>query len=107
MHVVMYKLLAYIYDCMKKGEEPRARAIAHDGDMLSIPYPYWASIVKSMVDRGYVDGFVVTEAMGGDLIVNAYSPRVTLEGVEFLQENSMMAKALAFLKETKASLPFL
>lgn len=31
---------------------------------------------------------------------------MTLEGVEFLQDNSMMRRALKFLRETKSALPF-
>lgn len=35
------------------------------------------------------------------------SPYVTLEGVQFMQENSMMAKAQRFLKSSKEALPFI
>lgn len=107
MHVVVYKILAYLYSCMKKGEKPSEQHLRNDGDMLAIPYQYWAGIVKDMLNRGYVEGFKVTKAWGGDLIVNIMAPRITMEGVEFLQSNSMMAKALSFLKETKSALPFL
>ena len=31
MFVVMYKILAYLYSCMKSGEEPRMSMLAHDG----------------------------------------------------------------------------
>lgn len=40
MHVVMYKILAYLYSCMKEGMKPQLRHYAHDGDVLSIPYGY-------------------------------------------------------------------
>lgn len=107
MHVVVYKILAYLYSCMKKGEKPCERHLVHDGDVLHIPYQYWATIIKDMLDRGYVEGFVVNKAWGGDIMVGINEPRITMEGVEFLQNNSMMAKALSFLKETKSMLPFI
>jgi hypothetical protein len=37
MGVVMYKLLAYVYDCMKKGKRPSLDTMAHSGGMLEIP----------------------------------------------------------------------
>lgn len=107
MHVVAYKILAYLYSCMKKGEKPCERYLKSDGDLLSIPYQYWATIVKDMFDRGYVEGFVASGSWGGDLVVVFDNPRITMEGVEFLQGNSMMAKAVKFLKETKSALPFI
>lgn len=107
MYVVMYKILAYLYDCMKRGAKPAQSHYTHDGDLYRIPYPYWAQIMHELVEHGYVDGIVVFEDMSGDLIVDVVDPRITMEGVQFLQENSMMQKALRFLKETKSALPFI
>jgi hypothetical protein len=107
MHVVMYKILAYLYSCMKKGEQPVERHYAHDGDVLSIPYQYWASVMAELSEGGYVKGVTVIEAWGGDRIVRCPSPSITMKGVEFLQENSTMRKAANFLKETKSMLPFI
>lgn len=105
MHVVMFKILAYLYDCMKRGEEPRRSMLAHDGDMLSIPYNYWAQVLQQLVDEGLVTGIVPAHTLSGYEF--AFDrPAVTLKGVQFLQENSMMRKALNFLKETKSALPF-
>ena len=107
MFVVMYKVLAYLYDCMKKGVEPRPSMLANNGDMLNIEESYWARIMKELVDHGYVDGVVVLGTWQGDLIVKFNHPVVTMEGVEFLQENSKMQKALNYLKEAKSALPFI
>lgn len=107
MYVVMYKILAYLYDCMKRGVRPSQRHYAHDGDVLSIPYSYWAAIMHELANHGYVSGVTVFEDMGGDLIVSDIDPMITMEGVEFLQENSTMKKALRFLQDTKSALPFI
>lgn len=107
MHVVMYKILAYLYACMKKGIEPDRRHYAHDGDVLSIPYPYWATIIDELQSHGYVSGFVIQREWGGGYLIDDADPRITMEGVEFLQENGTMKKALKFLKEAKNSLPFI
>ena len=107
MFVVMYKILAYLYDCMKRGIEPKRSMLAHDGGMLNINESYWARIMKELVDHGYLEGVVVDGTWQGNLIVNIVQPIVTMEGVEFLQENSRMQKALKYLKEAKSALPFI
>lgn len=54
MHVVMYKVLAYLYDCMKKGIEPEdARWCA---PALGIPESYWTAVVSQLVRHGFIDG---------------------------------------------------
>lgn len=107
MHVIMYKILAYLYWCMKRGEEPQFEHYSNDGDVLDIPYAYWAQIMKDMDARGYIDGFVFVGEWGGGTIVKPVTPRITMEGVDFLQENSRMRKVLKFLKDTKSALPFI
>lgn len=107
MYVIAYKILAYIYDCMKRGARPADSMLAHDGDMFRIEYSYWATIIKELVDKGYLNGVLVSKMSDGTLIVQFDDPKVTMEGVDFLKENSRMKKALAFLKDTKSALPFI
>lgn len=107
MHVVMYKILAYLYWCMKSGATPERRHYAPGGDVIDVPEQYWAHVIKELVDHRYVTGFVVAREWGGGLIVKEVDPAITMEGVEFLQENSTMRKALNFLKEAKSMLPFI
>lgn len=106
MHVIMYKILAYLYDCMKRGERPESACYAHDSDMLGIPYAYWAQVMREMSDHCYVRGFSFIKA-ADNIRVKAVDPAVTIEGVEFLSENSAMQRALDYLKEAKSALPFI
>ena len=100
MHVVMYKILAYLYDCMKKGLEPQAARIRYDSDMIGpIPERYWCSIMGQLVDKGLVKGVVIRWFDNEPHVLMA-DPTVTLE-------NSMMKKALNFLREAKSTLPFI
>ncbi len=107
MPVIMYKTLACLYDCMNRGVDPQRSMLSHDGSMLSIPYRYWARIVAELAGRGYVTGFTATKDIAGGPIVDIRNPEITFEGVEFLQENSAMRRALEFLKDAKSALPFL
>lgn len=107
MFVIMYKMFAYFYSCMKSGETPQEVHYAHNGDLFNISYTYWVSILKELVVHRYISGVKLTKEMGGSIIVVSCNPSITMEGVAFLQENSSMKRALKFLKETKSSLPFL
>lgn len=105
MYVVMYKILAYLYDCMKRGIEPEdARWSAQ---ALGIPASYWTSIVEELVGHGFVAGVNVDHFINGEALVTPIGPRVTMEGVAFAQENSMMGKAKASLQDAKAAIPFI
>lgn len=107
MHVVMYRILAYLYDCMKKGIEPQESRITPGGDAAGpIPYSYWAEIMAQMSDRGLVTGVSVwSPDCERQVVLNRTA--VTMEGVEFMQENPMMRRALSFLRETRSALPFI
>lgn len=103
MYVVMYKIIAYLYDCMKKGVEPDD--LKWSSDALGIPRSYWLAVVEELVDHGYIDGVTIHRFFGGDASVTALNAHVTMEGIAFAQENSMMGKAKAFLRDAKASIP--
>ena len=102
MYVVMYKILCYLYECMKQDTSPKADEFSHVA--LGIPERYWCDIMGELFRRGFITG--VTIAPHGEAVtVMTSRPRVTMEGVEFMQENSMMAKARKFLVDTKSALP--
>lgn len=105
MYVVMYKILAYLYDCMKRGSDPEDAMWS--AQALGIPESYWNAIVEELVDHGFVSGIKVSHFLNGATMVSALAPRVTMEGVAFAQENSMMGKAKAFLQDAKAAIPFI
>lgn len=103
MHVVMYTILRYLYDCLKGGKDPDPSAFS--ASALGINASYWTAIVADLVNRGYVRGVRVFHNSDGDQ-VQVVKPCVTIEGVEFMMENSMMQRALKFLQETKGAIPF-
>ncbi len=105
MHVIMYRILAYLYWCMKQGVRPDP-AQYRPGPGMDIPQSYWDQIVVELVRGGYVDGFTVTPTHSGVLISDD-GPVVTLAGVQFLQENSMMRKAYRALRGAKEAIPFI
>lgn len=104
MHVVMYTILKYLYDCLKGGVRPDVSKFS--ATALGINDLYWDAIVSDLVNRGYVRGVTVYHNQDSDR-VQMISPSVTIEGVEFMMENSLMRRALDFLTETKSAIPFI
>lgn len=87
--VVMYKVLAYLYQCLKDGVNPNA---THAQEITGINEVYWQAVIADMLDNGYIR-----------CDVKFYPPgeykglTITAKGVEYLDENPRMAKAKAFL----------
>lgn len=109
MHIVIFRILSYIYSCMKLGEEPVATE--YDFRALGIPEPYWVQVMCELVSHGFVSGVSVVSTTTGK-VVNCAKPRVTLDGVQYLMENSMMNKAAKAISEyggklAELVLPFL
>lgn len=102
MHVIIYKILAYLYACLKRGDAVDVGAISCEA--LGINRTYWTEVVASLSARGYVKGVTVAHSQLGDAVYMG-NPRITIEGVEFLMENSMMQRAMAFLRDVKESVP--
>ncbi|WP_322152905.1 YjcQ family protein [Paratractidigestivibacter sp.] len=104
MFVVMYKILAYIYDCNRRGVPPLSAEWNHEA--LGVPYLYWVQVVEELAAKGYIAGVRVTHTKMGDAVF-ADRPRVTADGVQFAQENTRMAKVRDFLREAKATIPMI
>lgn len=102
MHVIMYKILAYLYDCMKRGCRPDPSLMSHEH--LCINRRYWVAIMVELAERDFIRGVKVGRA-DDEVDVYLSEPSVTMTGVEFLMENSMMNKAKRFLQDVKATVP--
>lgn len=102
MYVVMYKILCYLYDCMKRDIAPDVEEFSHVA--LGIPELYWQDVIHELFRKHYISGVMLTRK-GNGFVVNFNRPRVTMDGVAFMQENTMMAKARDFLITTKSALP--
>ena len=61
-------------------------------DALDVSKERWNRYIEMMADVGYIKGVSVYQNIAGDTIVNAKDIRITLKGLEYLQENSIMQK---------------
>lgn len=102
-HVIMYRILIYLYACMKEGARFDPDEVSFE--RLGIPESYWNSVVINMIEKGFIKGAAIIPIMQVGRRVKWINPEITQEGVEFLQENSLMGKAREFLKTLKEIVP--
>lgn len=107
-HVIVYQILAYLYQQLKKGADVDSSKLTHDSNFLSINKKYWRYIMISLLNEGYIGGIVVEETI--DEVVEIYNLekcQITLRGIEYLTDNSTMEKAKNFFKDVKDIVPFI
>ena len=100
MEVVMYKILRYLYECMKKDVEPDLQKYGWHSQLLNVPQQYWCKIIRILVEKNLIIGFVILSTKDGVQIQTKPPIEITYEGREFLRENSGMQKAKDVCGET-------
>lgn len=63
------------------------------------------ALLKMLLDSGYVKGFSIEEDIMGAYLLSKGRPRITLKGLEYLNENSLMKKAYKLAKGIKETIP--
>lgn len=69
-------------------------------ERMKIPYNQWEQLMILMADSGYITGVVTSKSMQNKFrhILEPIQPCITMSGLEYLSENSFMAKAKEALK---------
>lgn len=110
--IVVYQILAYLYQQLKKGEPIDGKQISMNSDFFSINERYWKYIIVNMYNEGLISGIVLREvnAIGTDseiAILKLDRCEITPKGIEYLTNNSFIEKAKGFFKEAKEMIPFI
>lgn len=107
-HVIVYQILAYLYQQLKKGNDVDPKKLEHDSNFLSINKKYWKYIMINLAKEGYIDGIVIEETIDDVIeIYNLEDCQITPKGIEYLTDNSTMEKAKNFFKDIKDIVPFI
>ena len=88
---IIYKILKTLQRSMD-FEEFDSRTIS--AETLGITKARWNKIMLMLVESGYIKGVDVVEIDNMPMpYITVEYPRITLKGIEYLEENSMMKKA--------------
>lgn len=99
-----------IYNILKTLEKAMSLE-EFDKDTISaesqkIPFPLWCRIIKIMYDNNYITGVEVWETFDCNYPkATLIRPEITLKGLEYLNENSIMRKIANAAKGIKESIP--
>ena len=105
-HVIAYRILDYLYECMKKGESPEVEYL--NEKTYGINERYFNKIIELLYKNDYITGVLEIDRIGYqyNLMKITYFVSITLKGIEYLTDNTFIEKAKNFLRETRESVPF-
>lgn len=102
--VVIYRVLLYLYECLKDGKKPNLDLIS--ADSLGINEDYWLYIIVYLKRDGYIDGVAVIDVLGGRGVKDM-GLEITPKGIAYLFDNNFISKVKRTLKDIKDSVPFI
>ena len=106
--VIVYKILSYLYKCLKDGERVEERLINYDSPFIKVNEKYWSYIIWHMQEDALIEGVMFSDSNLGDVPypLELDRCRITPTGIGYLSDNSFMQKAKNFVKDAKDMLPF-
>lgn len=99
---VIYRILRYLEKAMDYDEADTSFISA---DALKISEQRWAAIMEMLVTEGYITGITVSRSRDGEVVISESNPRITLRGLEYLSDNSLMQKAAKIAKGIAEVIP--
>lgn len=104
-HVLAYRILTYLYQCLKEGAVPDLDYIGYEA--LGIEESYWHYIMLHLLTDEMIEGASKFNLVGRSkpLVKLTSDIMVTPKGIEFMQNNSAMKRAYDFLKSVKEIIP--
>ena len=93
---IIYKILKYLERAMDFSELDLTPIMP---EALGITRERWGAVLKMMIDNGYVEGVTCKDYVHIDTpVLDITRIKITLKGLEYLSENSMMKKCAEFAK---------
>ena len=104
--VIVYRLLKYLYECLKNGQPVRSEVLR--ADYFGIDDTYWDYILRNLFLDGYVEGAVLVRALMRDDDGVKILPNfnITRKGKAYLNENPIFQKVRDAVKEISPFIPF-
>ncbi|EJP32297.1 YjcQ protein [Selenomonas sp. FOBRC9] len=99
---IIYRILKTLEAAMD-SEEFDYRVIS--AETLHISEQRLLSLLRMLVEAGMIEGLAIDIDAAGNFMVSESRPRLTLKGLEYLNENSLMQRAMKMAKGIKDSIP--
>nr|DAY80994.1 MAG TPA: YjcQ protein [Caudoviricetes sp.] len=98
----VYTILTALEKCM---DLPHANIEMFNAEALGVSEERWKKYIEMMLDCGYIKGVTINTYIDRTTVFNCNDIQITLKGLEYLQENSMMQKVYKTVKGIKDIVP--
>ena len=100
---IIYLILKHLEERM--GDAIDIEKISHE--RFGISFARWETLLRMMQEEGYIKGLMYEQTMSDSSphVVMPIRPRITLQGLEYLAENSMMQKMAKAAKQVIDMIP--
>lgn len=100
---IIYKILRILQKAMDCEEFDCSQLTA---EQLKLSEPRWSRLMTMLVKEGYITGVTTWNSIScGYPRVALTRPEITLKGLEYLEENSLMKRAADLAKGIKDTIP--
>lgn len=99
---IIYRILKTLEAGMDAEEFDR-RSIS--AETLHVSEQRLLSLLRMLAKAGLIEGVYIDVDAAGNFMVSESRPRLTLKGLEYLNENSLMQRAVKMAKGIKDSIP--
>lgn len=101
-----FKAVYTILSALEKDmDSPHADVSKFDSQALCVSENRWLRYIEMMSDVGYIKGVRIVSDVTGDKRCDCRDIQITLKGLEYLQENSIMKKIYNAAKGIKEVVP--
>jgi len=98
----VYRILHALEACM---DLEKANIDMFSAQKLGVSQQRWNKYIEMMYDVVYIKGVEITEYISGEKEIYCEDIQITLKGLEYLQENSIMQRIYKTAKGVKDVLP--
>lgn len=100
---IIYKILKILEKAM---DEERFDKYEISNESLGITQARWEMIIAMLAKEGYIEGVSIANVIGSSRPgIKIKDVRITLKGLEYLEENSLMKKAANLIKGISDIIP--
>ena len=97
----------YLYECLKNDETPSSKELNNIALLSCVNERYWHYILRTLLDAQFISGGVRVDVDNTfERVLKVELLEITPAGIEYLTDNSLMAKVKKFIKTTKEIAPF-
>lgn len=97
--VLAAKILVYLYSKLKGKATKDISYLSPRTKDFPIEQDYFEYVLLQLEKQGYIENLYVQKHWGGQIVKVTEDLQITPDGIEYLQENSMMKKVFSTVKD--------